>query len=323
MPELPEVETTVSGLKKVLKGLSLKDVWSDYPLSTHAGKQHIKNPLYYKKFREIITNKKVIGIRRRGKNILIDLKGGHTILIHMKMTGHLLYGKYKRTDNKQPTTNNKGKETWELHSEEKKDGPLADPFNRFIRLVFTLSNGKHLAFSDLRKFAKVMISPSKEIEKAAGLDVIGPEPLENSFTLETFRKRLSLKTNWKIKQVLMDQSVIAGIGNIYSDEILFEAEIHPSEAVQNIPAEKIKKAYVATKKILKTSIGLGGDSMSDYRNINGERGGFQNKHKAYRQTGKPCSKKGCGGTIVRIKQGGRSAHFCSHHQQLLRKKLRV
>lgn len=222
------------------------------------------------------------------------------------MTGHLLYGKYKWL----------GKE-WR---QEKKDGPLADPFNRFIHLVFSLSNGKHLAFSDLRKFAKVMISPSKEIEEAGGLDILGPEPLENSFTLETFKKRLNLKPNWKIKQALMDQSVVAGIGNIYSDEILFEADTHPSETVKNIPPEKIKKAYTATKKILKTSIELGGDSMSDYRNINGERGGFQNKHKAYRQTGKLCSKRGCGGTITRIKQGGRSAHFCDSHQRLIRKK---
>lgn len=306
MPELPEVETTVSGLKKVLKGLSFKDVWSDYPLSIHAGKQHIKNPSYYENFRKKLTNQKIIGIRRRGKNILIDLGNGYTILIHMKMTGHLLYGKYQQL----------GKE-WR---QEKKSGPLADPFNRFIRLVFTLSNGKHLAFSDLRKFAKVMISPTKEIEKAGGLDAIGPEPLENSFTLKTFRKRLNLKPNWKIKQVLMDQSIIAGIGNIYSDEILFEADIHPSETVQNIPAEKIKKAYLVTKKILKTSIELGGDSMSDYRNVNGERGGFQNKHKAYKQTGKPCLKKRCGGKIVRIKQGGRSAHFCEKHQRLLKKK---
>lgn len=306
MPELPEVETTVSGLKKVLKGLSFKDVWSDYPLSAHKGKQHIKNPSYYKNFRKTIANQKVIGVRRRGKNILIDLENEHTILIHMKMTGHLLYGKYEWL----------GKE-WH---QEKKDGPLTDPFNRFIRLVFSLSNGKHLAFSDLRKFAKVIISPTKEIEKVGGLDILGPEPLESSFTLETFKKRLSLKPNWKIKQALMDQGVVAGIGNIYSDEILFEADTHPSETVQNIPPEKIKKAYIATKKILKTSIGLGGDSMSDYRNINGERGGFQNKHKAYRQTGKPCSKSGCAGTITRIKQGGRSAHFCDSHQRLLRKK---
>ena len=114
----------------------------------------------------------------------------------------------------------------------------------------------------------------------------------------------------------MDQSVIAGVGNIYSDEALWRAGIHPEERVRDIDEAKLKSLYTATIEVLKKGIDFGGDSMSDYRNIDGERGEFQEKHEAYRRTGKPCMKRGCSGTIQRKIVGGRSAHFCSVHQRL-------
>jgi formamidopyrimidine-DNA glycosylase len=146
MPELPEVTTTVNGLNHVLPGLSISDVWSDYFLRT-ANKRtdNIKNKKFFERFKKEIVGQKFKNIERRGKNILIHLSSGHTILIHMKMTGHLLYGKYD----------------WDNKKWKSSDKNLTDPFNQFIHLVFSLSNKKHLAFSDVRKFAKLTFFETK------------------------------------------------------------------------------------------------------------------------------------------------------------------
>ncbi len=302
MPELPEVETTTIGLRRVLTGLTITDIWSDYPLPVHLHKKHLKSPNHFKKFKEIVIGEKVIGVRRRGKNILIDLSLGFTILVHMKMTGHFLHGRYEYKEG-----------VWKTVS---KEGPLTDPFNQFIRLVFSLSNKHHVAFSDLRKFAKVLVEETRHINEEGELTKLGPEPFQKDFTFKIFKERLLQKPAGNIKQVLMDQSIIAGIGNIYSDEILWETGLHPKEKAENISQILLKKMFGATNKILKRALSVGGDSDSDYRNIDGERGNYQNLHRAYHQTGKPCRKKECHGTIIRIKMGGRSAHFCSLHQKL-------
>ncbi|MFA6552726.1 MAG: bifunctional DNA-formamidopyrimidine glycosylase/DNA-(apurinic or apyrimidinic site) lyase [Candidatus Paceibacterota bacterium] len=310
MPELPEVQTTANILNNLLPGLVISDIWTSYNSKFHTGKENIKNPLYFSKFKKAVIGKKIVSVGRRGKNVLINLSSNITILVHMKMTGHLLYGTYKRTNNQQLTTNNK--EAWEAVEPEE----LKDPFNRFIRLVFTLSNGKHLAFSDMRKFAKVFYFPTKEMEFISDFKDMGPEPLLKNFGFEIFKKRLSKKPNGKIKQVLMDQTVISGIGNIYSDEILFESGVHPKSKVSAIPDKKLREIFNFTKSILKKGISLGGDSMSDYRNPYGKKGNFQNNHKAYRRTGGLCPQKECGGKIERLRVGGRNAHFCPKHQIL-------
>lgn len=309
MPELPEVETTVREIRKIAKGLRILGVWTDYGSPFHKGKKNIKNKKFFRIFRREVLGRKILDTSRRGKHILIHLSGNITILVHMKMSGHFLYGTYKKTpEGWIPIDTNKA---------------LKDPYNRFIHLVFSLSNKKHLAFSDLRKFAKITFFNDSEKDTMTDLSLVGPEPLDVSFTYPLFRERLSLKLNGKIKQVLMDQTIIAGIGNIYSDEILFEAGVHPEERVSKIPEVRLKKMFTAVQKILSYSISIGGDSESDFRNIKGERGDFQNKHKAYHRTGEKCSKKECGGTIIRIKIGGRSAHFCNRHQQLLRQYTQV
>lgn len=309
MPELPEVHTTATILNKLIKGLDIKDVWSGYNSVFHTGKSNIKNLEYFKEFKKAVIGKKIGSVTRRGKNVLVNLSGNVTILIHMKMTGHLLYGTYER---KLKVKNEKLKvEEWEAEE----DGPLKDPFNRFIRLVFALSNGKHLAFSDMRKFAKVCYLPTDTLSESADLSHLGPEPLEKSFTLLVFSSKLNERPNGKIKQVLMDQSLIAGIGNIYSDEALWIADIHPLRPVRNIKETEMKKLFGAVKDMLKKGIDFKGDSMSDYRNPYGEPGKFQTKHHAYRKTGKHCEKRGCPGIIRRLKVGGRSAHFCSAHQK--------
>jgi len=145
---------------------------------------------------------------------------------------------------------------------------------------------------------------------------IGPEPLDKNFTFEKFIERLKIKQNGYIKTILMDQFIIAGIGNIYSDEMLWMAGIHPESKSGYIPISKLKLLYESMKKVLNKGIDFGGDSMSDYRNINGERGKFQNHHNAYGKRGLPCGKRGCDGVIIRKVINGRSAHFCNKHQQL-------
>jgi len=147
------------------------------------------------------------------------------------------------------------------------------------------------------------------------LGSIGPEPLEKTFTLPRFREKLLTKPRSKIKQALMNPEVVAGIGNIYSDEILWLAGIHPLSAVENLPQKVLQGLFGAMKEILKKGIDFGGDSISDYRNPLGVHGKFHYHHKAYRNTGKPCGRRGCKGIIHRLRLGGRSAHFCNIHQK--------
>lgn len=313
MPELPEVHTTVQGLNRVLKDKKIVDVWSGYDSKFYRGKNDIKNIHYLKTFKKDVVGGKFVSATRRGKNILIHLSNGQTILIHMKMTGHLLYGHYE-LKNKTGTGKSATPKISARHWQPTEDGPLQDPYNQFIRLVFSLSNGKHLAFSDVRKFGKVFSFPTKNLFQIADLAGIGPEPLDINFNLKKFKERLLLSPKGKIKSVLMDQSIIAGIGNIYSDEILWTAGVHPLSTPEKIPAPEMKKMFETMKTVLKRGINFGGDSESDYRNIDGEPGGFQLQHKAYRHTGEPCTRRGCGGIIEKMKIGGRSAHFCATHQ---------
>lgn len=296
MPELPEVQTTVDGLNRKIRGLVIRRVWTDYDSRFHRGKDSIKDPAYFRKFRTAVTGARIVGAKRLAKNILIRVRkgAGHSvILVHMKMTGHLMYGDYDRED----------------------------PFNRFIHLIFTFDNGQTLELSDMRKFAKVTLINEKDLDKTAHLENIGPDPLAKGFTLKIFGDRLATKPNGRVKQLLMNQSMIAGIGNIYSDEALWRAGINPEERIRNIPPRLMSKLYAAIGAVLKEGVAFGGDSMSDYRNIDGERGRFQERHNAYRKTGERCSMivrgKRCKGVIIRKKIGGRSAHFCNVHQRPL------
>jgi formamidopyrimidine-DNA glycosylase len=306
MPELPEVQTTVNGLNKHIIGLTIKDCWTNYGSSYFKGSLTIKDAGYFTKFKEEILGKKVVSVERRAKNILINLSGGITILVHMKMTGHLLFGSYK--------FNSKNtKDPWEPIEPE----GLKDPFNRHVRFIINFNKGKSLALSDVRKFAKVTAISTEILHDSLHLNTIGPEPLKPEFTFDRFKARLELRPNGKIKQVLMDQSILAGIGNIYADESLWHAGIHPLEKVRDLPLTRLRQLYAAIRSTLSKGIDFGGDSMSDYRNVSGEKGKFQEKHHAYKKTGMKCDKPGCKGIITRISLGGRGTHFCSVHQVLI------
>ncbi|MFA6432846.1 MAG: bifunctional DNA-formamidopyrimidine glycosylase/DNA-(apurinic or apyrimidinic site) lyase [Candidatus Paceibacterota bacterium] len=305
MPELPEVQTTVNGLKKTVLGLIIKDVWSSYNSPYFKGSGTIKDLAYFKKFRNLVIGKKIISAERRAKNILINLSGGVTILVHLKMTGHLLYGKFV-FDKKNI------KDPWQGLA----PIGLKDPFNRHIRLIFMLSNGKYLALSDMRKFAKVTALSTIDMHSSEHLSGIGPEPLDKAFTFERFQERVNLRPNGKVKQIIMDQSIVAGVGNIYADESLWYAGIHPRQQVREIPEKKLHELFKAIKMVLKSGVTLGGASTSDYRNIHGEMGESQGEHHAYRRTGEKCDRRGRGGKIVRITLGARGTHYCDRHQKL-------
>ncbi len=304
MPELPEVETTTRGINKKASNLTIIDVWTSYYSNFYAGKDDIKNPEFFKKFKKKIIGSKITNAFRRAKNILINLSSGNTVLIHMKMTGHVMYGKYKKVRSGE----------WIVDSEKKYD-PLKDPFNRFIRLVFSLSNGKHLVLCDMRRFAKVTLIESSKLDHSPHLSHLGVEPLAKNFSSKIFGEQLLKRPKAKIKQALLDQTLVVGIGNIYSDEALWRANINPERKVESLSKTEIKTLYRGVIRVLKNGIDFGGDSMSDYRNIDGLRGSFQEKHEAYRKTGKMCRKKGCKGKITRKIIGGRSSHFCPIHQK--------
>lgn len=288
MPELPEVETTVAGLKGKIIKKTITDAWTDAP-------KIIKGFRRFSDFKKIIEGKRIENISRIGKNIIIDLSGDYILLIHQKMTGHLLLGK------------------WVLEKEKWKPlckGPLEDPINLYIHLMLLLNDGSMIALSDLRKFAKVELKRRKEILPLKG---VGPDPLNKEMNFSKFREILK-KKNGKIKKVLMDQSAISGIGNIYADEILWEAKIHPLKEIKDLEDKEIETIFLLSRTILKKAIKLKGDSMSDYRLVDGKKGGYQNFHKAYRREGKPCLF--CKEKIKRIKINNRSAHFCPRCQKL-------
>jgi formamidopyrimidine-DNA glycosylase len=313
MPELPEVTTTVKGLQKVLPGLVFVDVWTDLAKKNQKIKQFedtIKNEKFFIEFKKKIIGEKVIKIERKAKNILIHLSNDYTILIHLKMTGHLLFGEYKKV------VSSKKKVLRITNWVPKNKGPLNDPYNRFIHVVFTFSNGKHLAFCDARKFGKVTLIPTHTLDTNPHLKDIGPEPLDKSFLFNNFKTRLFLKNKWYIKTVLMNQSIIAGIGNIYSDEMLWLSDINPESKPEKVPEKELLKLFNSMKEVLQKGIDFGGDSMSDYRNIDGLPGDFQNHHNVYKKKNTKCVKKNCGGVIIRKVINGRSAHFCNKHQKL-------
>ena len=291
MPELPEVQTIVNYLSKKVVGLRITDAWADWPKT-------LKQAGGIDNFKKQIRGKKILRVRRRAKYIIMDIEGKKTLFIHQKISGHLLYGKWKL---------NKGAWISQI------SGPLKeDRQNGYIRFVLMLNNGYQLALSDLRRFGKVILVDDDKVKDLKEISGLGPEPLEINFSQF---KQLFDKKRGKIKQVLMDPAFIAGIGNIYADEILWASGLHPLSRVENLEEKEIKKIFDFMVRILKKAIKYQGSSVDDYRIPSGEKGRFQNIQNAYQKTGEKCKKKD-GGVIERLKLGGRSAHFCPRHQIL-------
>lgn len=296
MPELPEVQTIVNYLRKNLIGLKITDFWSDR-------EKPVKQAGGISKFKKELAGKKILSLTRRAKFIVIDIEGSNSLFIHQKISGHLMYGKWKLKNGVWLSTLR---------------GPLqSDRQNQYIRYIWSLSNGHQLAMSDLRRFSRVILVKDKDVSNLKEIRDLGPEPLEIDFKKfrELFGSSTSTPKRGRLKQVLMDPFFIVGIGNIYSDEILWDAGYHPLSRVENLEESDLKKIFKSTIKILNKAIDAKGSSVDDYRIPSGEKGRYQEMEKAYQQTGKKCYKKD-GGIMQRLMVGGRSAHFCPKHQVL-------
>lgn len=243
MPELPEVETIRRQLSQKIVGKKL-------------------------------DGKKIVGVRRRAKILIIDFSDGTSLLFHLKLTGQLIFGEV--------------------------GAPPAS--SRFTRHIFRFNDGSQMVFNDARKFGWwKTVKNTKELEKSFGPDAL-------IITLEDFKNRLSRRPNAKIKPLLMDQKFIAGIGNIYSDEILFKARVRPLRIVKTLTAGEIKKVWQNIGKVLKAALKRHGTSENTYVDAMGKKGDYLKYLKVYRKEGKKCFR--CLGTVQRIKIGGRSGHFC-------------
>lgn len=296
MPELPEVETVVRDLNKKVKGRTITGVWFDWPkLIKHPSDPasravHKTAPWDFEKF---IKGERILGAKRVAKNILINLSGGKLLLIHQKMTGHLLVGKWRIS----------GAKVIPLEPKEM----IEDSYNGYIHLILYLDNGQMLALSDLRKFAKVIAGTASEIEGLPELVRLGPDALSPELSVSVFSGIIHNERR-AIKQVLLDPEVVAGIGNIYSDDILYRAKVHPLTKANRLQPEKLKDIYEAMREILTKAVRLRGTSTSDFRDTSGKEGAYTGHRLVYQREDEPCSR--CRTAIRRIKVGGRSAHYC-------------
>jgi formamidopyrimidine-DNA glycosylase len=292
MPELPEVQIIVDDLNRKIKGRVITDVWTDAP-------NLIKEP--FVKFKKGIVGRKIMRVDRRAKNILIYLDSDKLLLIHLRMTGHLLIGQWGFKKVGQV-----------LKPVVLKNGSFAEKVNSYLHVIFSLDDGRMLALSDLRKFAKVVFGDAEQVKASAKLGGLGPEATEVGF--EALRNILK-GSKKPVKKLLMDQDKIAGIGNIYSDEILFDAKIHPLSLADSLSVKRQERLYDSMRKILQKAIKLRGASVSDFRDTEGEEGFYALQSLVYRHEAESCPG-GCPGKVKRIKIGGRSSYFCPGCQKL-------
>jgi len=283
MPELPEVETVVRGLRKIIPGRIIKSVKTSAPPASI-----VISPTFRRKtLNAVLKGRRVIAINRRGKNILIDLSGDVTLWVHLKMTGKFLY-----VDRSQP--------------KHKHDLVIFD-------FVFNGNpdDNLHLRFNDYRRFGRLRLFPNNELWQQPGLSKLGPEPLE--ITVGRFAA-LCKRRSRMIKPALLDQSFVAGLGNIYADESLYAARIHPRRLTDTVSRKKLTELHGHIQRLLQKSIEQMGTTVISYAGVDGSSGSFQNFLKVYNSEDQPCGF--CGGKIIREKIGSRSAHYCPRCQRL-------
>src|ERR1700687_5045739 len=276
MPELPEVETVVRGLRVSLPGRSILDV--------RLGKtDFIDDPVA---LGEQLPGSRISDVTRLGKFISIDvipcgpesnLRERFYLVIHLGMTGQLMVR------------------------------PAGDPVPPHTHVFFALDDGRELRYTDIRRFGRILLVPESRV--AAFRDHLGAEPLE--ITLEEFRARFGSRRA-RVKALLLDQGVLRGVGNIYADESLFRARIHPARIARNLTKTQLTMLHQGVREILTAAIRFRGSSISDYVDSDGNRGEFQQRHRVYQREGKPCFR--CREKIRRVIVAGRSSHFCPRCQ---------
>ncbi len=291
MPELPEVETVRQGLAELLPRHVVTGVVTDY------SKSFPNAPADVQRF---LVSAKVGAVRRRAKVLIIDLSSAYSLLVHLKMTGQLVY----RADN--------GERFGAGHPNRSLIGELPDTSTRVILEL----DGAKLFFNDQRRFGWVRLLPTAEIPSIDFFKKVGPEPLAADFTAKDFRARLLCRPNTTIKAALLDQTVIAGVGNIYADEALFGAKIHPAMRVRDVSTAKLNKLFADLRAVLELSIAKGGSSDRNYVDAKGKRGSYLTFARVFRREGQACPR--CGHEIVKIRVAGRGTHICPREQKLPR-----
>jgi formamidopyrimidine-DNA glycosylase len=277
VPELPEVETIRRDLEPRIVGKRIVEAW----IAPDAPK--LVQGRTAASFRRALTGRRIRELDRRGKYLLLRLDGpdeapGQTWIVHLRMTGGLIH---------------------------RLDG-CGD--ERFLRARFRLDDGSELCYVDLRKLGMMWLVGDEE----GVVGKLGPEPLGEAFTPEALRAALSRRSA-PVKSVLLDQGAVAGIGNIYADEALFEARIRPAKRADRLSRKAAERLHSAVRKVLVEALGDRGSSFRDYVDAEGEQGMHQLRVRVFRRTGEPCQV--CGSAIRRVKVGGRSTHYCPRCQR--------
>lgn len=278
MPELPEVETVRRGLLPVMEGqviaraqVNRPDLRWPFPLG----------------MADRLTGARVDALRRRSKYILADLSTGETLLVHLGMSGRMLIS---------------GAQVGGFHH----DHPAPAKHDH---VVLDMAGGARVTFNDARRFGAMDLMPTAGAEAHPLLSVLGPEPLGNDFHEDYLASRLRGRAT-PIKSALLDQHLVAGLGNIYVCEVLFRAGIHPARLARDVTPEEMARLVPLIRAVLAEAIEAGGSSLKDYRQADGELGYFQHRFRVYDREGQPCATPGCGQVLHRIVQSGRSSFFC-------------
>jgi formamidopyrimidine-DNA glycosylase len=283
MPELPEVETVRAGLQRLLPGRVITSVDFDWPKGFPNAQEDIK---------AFLIGAQIVEVRRRAKVLLIEWSTKYTLVTHLKMTGQLVF----RSDNERFGAG---------HPNASLIGELPD---KSTRVTLTFKDGARLYFNDQRKFGWMRLMPTAEVPQIDFFQKVGPEPLAADFTWQVMQERLQRRKNTNVKAALLDQSVIAGVGNIYADESLWGAKVHPTTLVRNLSDKNFKDLHKALVDVLNLSISKGGSTDQHYVDAEGKPGKYLTFANVFRREGLPCPR--CGATIEKSKVAGRGTHTC-------------
>jgi formamidopyrimidine-DNA glycosylase len=289
MPELPEVETVRIGLAALLPGRRVAHVDYDWPKGFPNTNADVDAHL---------VGAQITAVKRRAKVLIIELDSDYSLVIHLKMTGQLVF---RSTEQRFGAG----------HPNNSLIGELPD---KSTRVTLTFKDGSKLFFNDQRKFGWVRLLPTVEVPQIDFFQKVGPEPLAEDFTAADFIERLRRRPRSGIKAVLLDQTVVAGVGNIYADESLWAAKIHPLAKVSDIHDAQLDALYHGLVNVLRLSIEKGGSTDRSYVDAEGRRGSYLTFAHVFRREGQPCSR--CGTTIVKVRVAGRGTHICPYCQRL-------
>ena len=288
MPELPEVEVVKRSLKKEINTLTIQKII--------VNTKSLRYPINRKQLNNTVA-KKITSVKRRSKYLMIGLDDNLVILIHLGMTGKFFIVNHK----------NEKKKTSFYY--DLKDGNV-----KHNHIVFYLSKNKKLIYNDVRKFGFIKILKKKDLKKNSHLKLLGPEPLSKELNVNYFKDYIS-KRDRNIKNILMDQKFISGLGNIYVNEVLFLSKINPKRKVISIKKREILSIIKFIKKILAESIKKGGSSIKNFEGVKGKSGTFQQKFNVYSRKGERCKRNGCKGVVTKTNISNRSTFFCRSCQK--------